>query len=180
MIKKILLNNSELKFTEKDLPILIHGEPGTGSSLFTVSLVSQFYNQGSKILFLSGYQAATDEFKSQVGDIDPDKVEIVQRGREEDFLKVVSSLKDLDERVILIKNVELLSSNAFQAIKDKQKFIISGDIKKCSFKDELINFPFKTTILFSQLENKTLPSLQKYEGYMRGENAGIVKVEVRA
>lgn len=70
MVKKILLDNNEINFSETDLPILIHGKEhsGAGASLFTVSLMANLYIQGSKMLFLSGYHMARDELLAQVGD----------------------------------------------------------------------------------------------------------------
>ena len=125
---------------------------------------------------------AKDEFRAQVEDIDTDKVEIIKRGDEYDFLKTIENIKDIDERVLLIKNVELLGEKAHLKFKDKTKLVISGDIEKCSFKEELLNIPYRTIILFSDLSNysKVIPyELQQYEGYIWGSKKGVVKIDVR-
>ncbi len=181
MLKKILLNNQEFTFTENDLPILIHGAHKAGSSLFTVTLISQLYSQGSKILFFSGYEMAKDEFKNQVKEIDANKVEIIKSGEEKDFLETIENVKDVDEQVLLIKNVELLGEKSYAAFKGKTKLIVSGDMEKCSFKEELLSIPYKTVIMFSQLSgyDKVVPhELQQYEGYMWGNKEGVVKIDV--
>src|SRR3989344_53946 len=135
MVKKILLNNQEFTFTEDDLPILIHGAHKAGSSLLTVTIISQLYMQGSKILFSSGYEMAEDEFKIQVNEFYMNKVEIIKRGYEEDFIRTIDSMKEGDERVLLVKNVERLSEKAFLKFKDKKKLVVSGDLEFCIFKD---------------------------------------------
>ena len=51
-MNKILVNQEELYITEKDLPILIHGEDGSGASLYTVTLAVNLFSQDSPIVFL--------------------------------------------------------------------------------------------------------------------------------
>ena len=180
MVKKILLNNQEFTFTEDDLPILIHGAHRAGSSLLTVTIISQLYMQGSKILFSSGYEMAEDEFKIQVNEFYMNKVEIIKRGYEEDFIRTIDSMKEGDERVLLVKNVERLSEKAFLKFKDKKKLVVSGDLEFCIFKDELLQIPFRTVILFSTLYHydRVIPdALGQYEGYMWGNKEGVVKID---
>lgn len=180
MVKKILLNNKEYTFTEKDLPILIHGAPHAGSSLFTITLTSQFAQQGNKLLFFSGYDAAKDEFKEQIGNIDFTKVKIVTTGEETDLLNTVKETQDVHERIVLLKNIDLLSQKILPVIQNFNKMIISGDVDTCSFNKKLLTISYKTIILFSPLNNsdKIFPdNFQKYEGYMWGKENGIVKIE---
>jgi len=47
----ILLNKEKITFREENLPILIHGEEGSGASLYTISLAVNFISLGSRIIF---------------------------------------------------------------------------------------------------------------------------------
>ena len=179
MRKKIFLNATQFKFDESYLPILIHGVQGAGASLLTVSLIAQLYSNGSKILFFSGYEMAKDEFISQVENIDSSRITFVKTDREADLIKEIANIKNLDERVILIKNVELLSHEVFTIIEKLSKLVISGNIEKCLFKADLLRFPFKTSILFSPLFDKNLLNLHKYGGYMWGRKEGYIRVNSR-
>lgn len=153
MVTRIFLNNQEFTFTEKDLPILIHGIDKAGSSLFTISLIAQFARNGSKILFFSRYDMAKEEFREQMRDGDLGNVISVKTGEEEDLLTTLKQTPDIQERVILLKNIDALRPDIFPAIKACHKLVISGDIDRCSFGDELRTIPFKTIIQFSPLRD---------------------------
>jgi hypothetical protein len=198
MLKKLLLNKKEFHVTVEDLPILIHGKNMTGSSLFTVSLVADLYNQGSKIFFLSGYHMARDEFLEQTNNLcngifltsNTETIPEVQKKRiifirKEDpdwFIKVVQVLSDIEERVILVKNIDLFPEEVFDAVVNKSKLIISGDIDKCSYRDKLISKSYSTKILFSKPKvdlGVTLPFLKQYEGYLSSKNeTGVVSLQM--
>lgn len=194
-MKNILLNNQQYHFSLNQLPIFIHGSATTGSSLFTISLVADLYRQGNKILFTSGYHMARDEFISQtegkaetvliedITQIDTNtdaEVIFVKRETPEAFMKLINRLKDIDERIILIKNFELFDKEVFESIKDKHSFILSGDIDNCAYKEEVLKTKFITEILFSQPTvdiGKILPRLEKYQGYMWGnEDTGVTRL----
>ena len=165
----ILLNGHEFHFSKGNLPILIHGEDHAGASLFTVSLVADLYAQGSKILFLSGYPMAKDEFIKQVGEIKDDQVIFLGGNESLNFLKKVQDLEDIGERVILIKNIDLFEQEVFESVINKDKVIISGDIEKVAYRNRLFEKNFRTKIFFSPASFAQIPDLQKWEGYLNGQ-----------
>ncbi len=59
------MDNKATDFTLSDLPMLIHGADGNGASLFSITMAANFFRQGFKILFMSGYHMARDEFREQ-------------------------------------------------------------------------------------------------------------------
>lgn len=195
MIKKILFNNTELQFDRGNLPCLIHGEAHVGSSLFTVSLIAKLYSQGEKILFLSGYPMARQEFVDQIErkediilaeqdmsieKLADSKVIFVARENINMFIKLASSLPDVKERVVLIKNIDLFNREDFFPIKDFENIVLSGDLDKCSYKDLILEKKFKSIFLFSKTTsiNFDLPNLNKFEGFFldSGNVSGIVKL----
>lgn len=195
MIKKILLNDTELQFDRGNLPCLIHGEAHVGASLFTVSLIAKLYSQGEKILFLSGYPMARQEFIDQIErkedvilaeqDISIEKladtkVIFVARENTNMFIKLASSLPDVKERVVLIKNIDLFDREDYLPVKDFENVVLSGDLDKCRYKDLILEKKFKSTFLFSKTAsiNFDLPNLNKFEGcFINSGNAGgIVKL----
>lgn len=195
-MKTLLLNNQVFHFVETDLPILIHGRDKTGASLFTVSAIANLYTQGQKILFLSGYHMARDEFLDQtkannkallienrdlLQKMPLPQTIFIKRETPELFIEAIQTLPDINERVVLIKNFDLFDSALFEAAKNT-KLILSGDIDRCAFKDKIAGISWKTKILFSQPEvnaNITLPALEKYEGYLRGVNKeGVVSLKM--
>ncbi|MBP9803067.1 MAG: hypothetical protein KBD14_02045 [Candidatus Pacebacteria bacterium] len=197
MADKILLNNELYHFSESDLPCLITYAPKTGGSHFTVTLVADLFLQGSKILFLTAYPMAKENFLEQVGEdhskiifVDsPDDLEkakdfqviILESGNENLFLEVSKNLPDLQERVILIKNMEVFSEKVFEVCVNLEKVILSGDIDTTSYKEKIIKKDFKTIIAFSQSEINLpiqIPSLEKYVGYLSSQDkSGLVAIE---
>lgn len=175
----ILLNRNVYHFSEDSCPILIHGEDHAGSSLFTVSLLADLYQQGSKILFLSGYPMARDEFVKQVGEYQNDNVIFIKGTEHFDFLKSVKELGDIDDRVILIKNIDLFTQEIFDSVSSKNKVIISGNIDKVPYKDHILQKVYKTKIFFSPASFEQVPDLQKWDGYLIGQNKkGTVSLQL--
>lgn len=168
---KILVNEEEIIFNKEDFPMLINGKAfvQSGASFFSVSLMTKLFKNGEKILFFTGFDPAKDLFKEQLKGEMNDNIIIIPTGDEEDFIKELDNIKDLDERIVLFKNIEEYSLNLFNKLKDQKLVIFSGDIDKCEFKDELIKKEFKTKIFFSypermEIENKI--ELQKYKGHI--------------
>ncbi|MBP6098520.1 MAG: hypothetical protein KA477_00885 [Candidatus Levybacteria bacterium] len=176
MLKKILLDGKEFHFTRPDLPIFIHGEEHVGASLFTVSVLADLYAQGSKIIALTGYPMARDEFEEQTGA--EENAKFFTKENEELFITNIQTNSDVNDRVILIKNIELFSEEIFNTVKDFSNVIISGDLNKCSFKEKILQKSFNTSTYFSPLD-EALPELQEYEGYFVSQNnTGRVSLEV--
>ena len=62
MADTISLNNEVYHIGEDGLPCLIHYAPKTGGSYFSVAMVADLFLRGSKILFLTAYPMAKDNF----------------------------------------------------------------------------------------------------------------------
>jgi hypothetical protein len=189
------LEDNKFRFTTENLPCLIHGIEHSGASQFTVSVIADLYKQGFKILFLSGYPMAREELVSQIEEPDDTvlfddenklqssfskRVIFIPREKEELFIEAAHTLPDIDDRVILVKNIDLFNAKIFEAVKDRKKIILSGDLDKCIYKDQILKLDFKTKILFSQpiadIEI-TIPKLEKYKGYLfSGNSNGIISL----
>ena len=197
MADKILLNNENYFAGEEDLPCLITYAPKTGGSHFSVTLVTNLFLNGSKILFFTAYPMAKDNFFEQINGMEDrvvyiesvDQLEanknaqvvILKSGDEKLFLEIAPKLADINERVVLVKNIEVFSDAVFDYCSKLQKVIFSGDIDKCGAKDKIIAKGYKTIVAFSKPEFSLpfkLPALEKYDGYLWSEKkSGLVKVE---
>jgi len=181
---KILVNNEIVNFTKEDFPMLINGKAFTqsGASFFSVSLMTKLFEEGEKIVFFTALPPAKELFRNQVGDKVNDKnIIIVESGDESSFIKELDSITDLDERIILFKNIEDYSENLFNRLKNHKLIIFSGDVDRCVFGDKLFEMNFKTKIFFSysdKLEVKDKIDLPKYNGHFIGERlSGVVRIE---
>lgn len=197
MLDKLLLNWQPYKITESALPAFITYGKNMGGSHLSIVLIADLFLQGSKILFLSAYPMAKDNFLNQVGENNPnikfvDSTEeledavnaqaiIIESGNATLFLKAIETLPDIDERVIFIKNVEIFNDQVFGACFKSEKIIISGDIDGCVFKDKIQPEQFKTLIAFNQPQTPIgieVPKLEKWHGYLSSKDQnGIISVE---
>lgn len=197
MADKIFLNKQILNFSEDDLPCLITYVDKTGGSHFSITLVVDLFLQGSKILFLTAYPMAKDNFLQQVGkdhskiafitsveelkEAKDFQVIILESGNETLFHEAVKMLPDLEERVILVKNMEVFSKVVFDACLNMEKVILSGNIDTCVDKEKISKKDFKTIIAFSKPEIPLpieVPVLEKYTGFLlSGKKIGIVAVQ---
>lgn len=166
---KILINDKEVVFNKEDFPMFINGKAfiQSGASFFSVSLMTKLFEQGEKIVFFTGFDPAKELFKEQLDGRMNENIIVIPTGDEEAFMKQLDEIKDLDERIVLFKNIEDYSLKLFNKLKDHPYVIFSGDIDKCEFGDELSRMNFKTKILFSypekmKVENKI--ELPKYKG----------------
>lgn len=182
MADKIILNEKEYLVSEPDLPCLITYAEKAGGSHFSVSMIADLFLQGKKILFLTAYPMAKDNFFEQikgyesktayitnVSQLDSNIPGIIlESGNEELFLKATKKLSDIDERIILIKNMEVFGQAVFDICLNYQKLILSGNIDKCIAKKQISQKKFNTIVAFTQpkidLDIK-IPALEKYIGY---------------
>lgn len=196
-MNKILLNNKPRHFQENDLPCLIHYKHGEGGSLLSVSIIADLFASGSKILFLTAYPMAKDEFIKQIGDsskiqiitdekqVDEDaQAIIVESGNENLYLKVIEKLNEIDQRIIFLKNFEIFSPKTIESAINKQKVIYSGNVDKCSSREKIISKNFNTTIFFSKTSINTEtdkiipPKLDKYSGFIESfKENGIIRIK---
>ena len=177
---KILLNGEEIIFNKEDFPILISGACKTGSSIFSISLVTSLFENGNKILFLTAYPEAKIDLRRQIGDSINDNAIIVDSGEENIFIEKLDQMEDLGDTVILLKNMENYSTNLFNKLKDQKLVIFSGDIDKCEFGEQLAKKDFKTKIFFSyplEIEVKNKIELPKYNGHIISDKySGLISL----
>ena len=188
----ILLNNKRFHFSKDDLPCLIHYIQGTGGSHFSVTMMADLFLNGGKILFLTAYPMAKDNFMNQVIGHEKNVIFVKQKdqlktnkqtiviesGNQNLFLEALNYLDDIDERIIFIKNFEEFDKNILLKSTDKQKLIISGNLDTSSIKKELLNKQFKTIIQFSQSKflKPICPDLEKYTGcFWQKDKNGLIK-----
>ena len=178
----ILVNNGIVNFSKEDFPMLINGKAfvQSGASFFSVSLMTKLFESGEKIVFFTALPPAKELFRDQLSGRMNDNIIIIPTGNEEDFIKELDEIKDLDGRIILFKNIEDYSIKLFDKLKDRKLVIFSGDIDKCEFAEQLIGKEFKNRIFFSypnnmKIENKI--ELPKYSGHIIGEKYnGEIKI----
>lgn len=197
-MNKIILNKEEYKVTEQDLPYLvIYGEQ-SGGSYFTVSLITELFRSGSKILFFTTFPMAKDNFLEQVGPNntkisfvnsieeleshkDSDAI-ILNNGDENLFIEVLKTLGDLNERVVLVKNIEAFTADVFTACLSLEKIILSGHIDMCTSKENIMKKSFKNIVVFTKPEIPLpieIPELEKWTGYLSSESQnGMIKVQI--
>ena len=187
-----LLNGLPTSFSTSDLPALITGAEKHGASHFSLCLMVDLFRQGHKVLVFSAYPAAKDDFKGMLTAEELERVESVEAngsvagkqailvgsGDAAALVAVLDALDDLDERVVLVRNVERFSLDAFDAVKNLPLVVYSGDADACPFVDELAKVDLATKIFFSpstKFPADGMPALEKYQGYAVGkEKNGIV------
>lgn len=193
-MNSILLNDEEYHFSETDLPCLVHYGAGVGGSLFSVSMVVDLFRQGSKILFLTGYPMAQDNFLEQISGqenkviiahgieqlLEEKQVIIIESGNHDLFMKALSKLGDIEDRIIFIKNFDILNTDIVKAASQYGKAIISGDLDSSPLREYLRDLKFTTIIRFSKsscLLAPSCPKLDKYVGYLWQKNKdGLLKL----
>ncbi|MDD3939669.1 MAG: hypothetical protein PHF49_03410 [Patescibacteria group bacterium] len=177
----ILLDDKKIDFSLNDLPILISGAEKTGSSLFTICLLTNLVKSGHKVILFSAHLAAKEEFRNQVGS-GADKALIIESESEDVFIEIIKTIPDLSERVVLIKNIDSYTQKLFNVVKDLKFVIFSGDLDKCQFADDLMNLNFESKIFFSFSEKcpvEELKELPKYFGKIIGEKYnGVIKLDI--
>jgi hypothetical protein len=196
---KTLLNDERFNFSKGDLPLLIHGAHKTGASLFSVAVAVQLFLAGKKLLFLTAYPMAREEFIAQIAGSGKEK-DVFYLEREEDIkkssnfcavivksgdfelcLKAFRKLKDIGDRVVLVKNIEsILTEALFFAVKGHDKLILSGDLDGISFAGKIISLEFKSRVFFSKPVinvGLSIPNLEKYVGFMTGRESGPITLD---
>lgn len=196
MAYKILLNDEEFHFDEDGLPCLVHYKEKQGGSQFTVTLVANLFLQGSKILFLTAYPYAKDNFFEQTKGMESkiffvENKEMLAKAQNYQAIILKSGDGDLymealkflpDERVVLVKNFEIFDQNILDSSIKLEKIILSGDIDKSIAKKQISDKLYKTAITFSEPETplpfKT-PVMDKYIGYLKAaDKEGLVKLHM--
>lgn len=196
MVNTILLDGKEYQIGRDKLPCLIHYGEGSGGSHFSITLVANLFLRGEKILFLTAYPMAKDSFLQQIGGHES-KVDyvsdtrqlatdaqaiVLESGNEGLYLQAIERLGDLDERIVLIKNMEVFGDAVIDSCLQSQNVILSGDIDKCASAKRIANKQYETIVLFSQPDTALTvkpPKLEKYTGYLQStDRQGLVTVQM--
>lgn len=198
MKQKLFLNDQEFHLGETQLPCLIDYREKEGGSNFTVALVADIFLRGSKILFFTAYHMAKDNFMERVHGHEPKillvetadqlvgaeqyQTIIIKSGDTGLCLEALQILKDIADRVILVKNYNILDDSVTRASLEHPKLILSGNVDASMLKVEVSKKSFKTVISFSKSET-ALPinvptDLGKYGGYLKsGATEGRVELK---
>jgi len=186
---KLIFNDSVFHLTLQNLPCLIHGTEHSGSSFFSLALISDLVEQGKKIIFFSASEKAQINFlqlslnQKNIGkietveDIRKQKIKqclLIKQDAVDLFFSTLQKVSDVSDRLIVIKNIEYLPETVFDAIKDFENIILCGNIDRCTYKQKLLKKEFKTKILFSNLDALmvNVPPLDQYEAIFLGQSTG--------
>lgn len=197
MLQKMFLDDKELHLAQSDLPCLISYPEKTGGSQFSVTLIADLFLRGEKVLFLTAYPMATDNFLSQIAEtnrgvkridsendiaehLDADAI-MIKSGDEDLFMKIVPLLPDLKQRIIFVKNIEKFSDETVKTVLAFEKIVLSGHLDECRLKEFIANYNYQTTIIFDQPTTGKfkVPKLEKYTGYLQSKSKkGVVRLDM--
>lgn len=181
-----LLNNEPYTITTDDLPALIHGEKGAGSSLFSTGLLSQLYFQGEPLLIISSRPEVKEEFLKQtdaqekfreitteqeIAQAQDQQVVYVSSDHNSLLPTLLATLEDFTERTVFIHKFDEINKETVALFYGHQKTIYVGDLNISEAKEPLLQLKYMTKIFFSPLHNDfrlTLPPMEQYHGYYQG------------
>lgn len=173
---KILLDDKVVEaLAPESLPMLIHGKEGLGASLYTIVLATKWFSQGYSILCLCGFPMAEEKFNELVDRKKGDAI-FYTHDKVLNFVKEV--VQKSNNRIIIIKNIELFNEDILNVFDTTENVIISGDILKTNFKDKILQKKFITSVYFSEFPDINTSKLRKYEGLVKSGNyEGITKLD---
>jgi hypothetical protein len=197
MLDTILLNEKSYSFSEDNLPCLVTYHEGLGGSNFSMAVAANLFLQGSKLLILTAFPMAKDNFIQQVGNhtsqicfvtqfsdlniLNTPQAIIVESGNETLFVQIMVSLPDMKERVVLLKNIERFSEETIKKCLGLDKILLSGDIDACNSREQILANHMNTVIAFNQTEAilpTVVPELEKWSGYLLNDkDQGIIKIQ---
>ncbi len=197
-MNQILLNGKEYRVKENDLPYLVIYGDKSGGSHFTITLIKDLFLSGSKILFFTAFPMAKDNFLEQVGshhstiafansnedlkNYKDSQVIILDSGNEDLFIEAIKYLKDIKDRIILVKNIEAFSKKVFDSCLNFNKIILSGHIDTCASKNGILKKHYKSIVVFTKPQIPLpiqIPELEKWTGYLSNEGyKGMIKVKI--
>ncbi|MCX6757520.1 MAG: hypothetical protein NTZ44_01390 [Candidatus Nomurabacteria bacterium] len=194
MSNKITLDNKDLEFNESFLPCLVIGADKSGASYFSVTLAGKLIQQGSKVIYFTAFPMAKEELLNQIGNertfdvlneidianIPEDKSIIVQSGNKDLWTKVIQGIKNINEYIIFVKNIEEYDNSIFEIIGENKKILLSGDLDNCIYKENLVQKEWVSKIIFTVPKidlNINIPNLEKYESYLDSKDIkGVLRL----
>ena len=176
-------------FDEHDLPALINYKNKEWWSNYSMWLIENLALQWSKVLILTWYSEAKEQFMKEVSTI-ADKiivihtlaelkknknkqVIIIHDDDEKLCLEAIKTLDDINDRIIFIKNIDIFHKQLLNSCLKYNKLILSGELDACSAKANISKKKYNAVILFSQPKTKlpyTFVPLEKYAWYIRSKN----------
>lgn len=174
---KININNKEIKADNFELPLLISGSEGSGTSFFSVVFVSELIGAGKKIIYFCQAEPAVKLLKQLIGA--RENVKIIEPGNIKLFKQTLIKTKNLDRKIVFVKNIEkTLDQESFELIKRAKSFILSGDADSCIVLSPSCFFGSKIFFSNSEKFDFQLPdNLKKYEGFTTSSKViGIVGI----
>jgi hypothetical protein len=176
-------------FDTTDLPALIHYKCKEWWSHYSMSLIANLALQWSKVLILTWYPQAKEQFYTDTKLIaeqtvvvhtltelkkNTDKQIIVIHDDDEALcLAAIKTLPDINERIIFIKNIEIFHKNLLTTCLKYDKLILSGELDDCAAKTNISKKKYASILLFSQPKIKlpyTFVPLKQYIWYIRSKN----------
>ncbi len=194
MKNKITLDNNSFHFNDSSLPCLITWADKSWASFFSICLVSNLIQQWNKIVFFTAFPMAKEELinqiwnkklyeinkKSDLENIPNDKSLITKSWDKKLFQQTIWNIKNLNEYIIFIKNIEEYDESILDWIPENQKIILSGNIDTCSFKERILNKTRESKIIFTIPKDSDIkiPKLEKYESHLINKKiSGILRLE---
>lgn len=194
MKNKITLDNKPFNFTDSFLPCLITWANKSWASFFSICLISNLIQQWSKVIFFTAFPMAKEELLNQIwndkfyeinkkthlNNIPNDKSIIIQSWNQSIFQQTILNIKNLNEYVIFIKNIEEYDKSILDWIQKNQKILLSWNLDNYQFKDKILNRKRESKIIFTipKDSNIQIPKLEKYESYFINKKTnGILRLE---
>jgi hypothetical protein len=84
------------------------------------------------------------------------------------FIRTISNLKDIKDRILFIKNIETIAISIFELI-SSSSFMVSGDLELNLLQKDFINFDYNTKIFFNPISEETTPHLEKYQAFIKNK-----------
>jgi hypothetical protein len=171
------------------LPALIHYKPKEWGSNYSMVLIENLVLRWSKALIFTWFpEAKTQYFRETtrikeetailetIADIETYKdkqVLIIHDDDQSLCQEAIKRLTDINDRIIFIKNIDIVHEELIQECLNHSKIILSGNLDECWSKDSIGKNIFTTVILFSQPEielSQTFIPLKPYTGQIRSKN----------
>ena len=176
-------------FDDHDLPTLIHYKCKEWWSQYSMVLIANLALQWAKVLMLTWYPEAKEQFYTDTKLIakeivvvhtvqelkkNVDKQVIVIHDYDEKLcLAAIKELPDIHERIIFIKNIDIFHKQLLTTCLKYHKLILSWDLDACGAKANISKKKYTSVILFSQPKTflpYTFVPLEQYVWYIRSKN----------
>ncbi len=167
----IIINNlksgdKQHHFSEKNLPALIHYKCKEWWSHYSMVLIANLVLQWSKAIILTWYPEAKEQFYKDTKKIAKNiaviknkkdliknkekQIIVINADDEKLCLETIKYLKDIDDRIIFIKNIDIFHKRLLNESSKYNKLILSWEIDTCPAKEKILKTSFNSILLFSQ------------------------------